>query len=57
MVKRIDFKKGKHRYSFYFDDARVLANHLYDLAADPGCNIEVMDLFKVIAYAGEVEAS
>lgn len=47
-MNRFDFQKGKHVFSFYYDDVRELINHLVDIADSDGCNIDLMDVFALV---------
>jgi hypothetical protein len=47
-LKRFDFTKGKHHFSFYYDDVKELINHLVDIADSEDCNLDLMDIFSLV---------
>jgi len=47
-LKRFDFTKGQHHFSFYYDDVKELINHLVDVADSDGCNLDLMDIFSLV---------
>lgn len=47
-MKRLDFAKGTHHYSFVYDDVRDLINHIVDLADSPECHFDLMDVFAIV---------
>lgn len=48
ILKRFDFKKGAHDYSYYYDDVKELINMLVDQAEAPEINFDVMDVFTLV---------
>ena len=47
-LKRFDFSKGTHQFSFYYDDVKELINHLVDIADSEQCNLDLMDIFSLV---------
>lgn len=47
-LKRFDFNKGKHQFSFYYDDVKELINYLVDIADKDDCNLDLMDIFSLV---------
>ena len=46
-MKRFDFQKDKHLYSFYFDDVKEFINHLVDVADSGKTNLDLVDVFGI----------
>jgi hypothetical protein len=47
-LKRFDFSKGKHQFSFYYDDVKELINYLVDIADSDDCSLDLMDIFSLV---------
>jgi hypothetical protein len=47
-IKRFDFKKNGHNYSFYYDDPKGLINYLVEIADGTESNLDIMDIFSLV---------
>ncbi len=47
-MNRFDFQKGKHVFSFDYENVRELINHLVDVADSDESNIDLMDVFALV---------
>ena len=56
-MKRLDFAKEGHHYSFVYDDVRELINHIVDLADSPECQFDLMDVFAIVKRLAHTQVS
>jgi len=45
---RFDFVKGRHIYSYFASDVKILINELVDDAESPNVTFDLMDVFKLV---------
>ncbi len=47
-MKKFEFQKNKHQYSFKYDDVKELINYIVDIADTDGCHIDLIDVFVIV---------
>ena len=54
-VKRLDFRKGDHYYSVYYDDIKEFINHMVDYCDADDNNLDMMDMLSVVRNLARIE--
>ena len=53
-LRRFDFRKHNHCFSYYYDDVKTLIDHVVDCACDDDSVITVRDTFKITQRLAEM---
>ena len=54
-LKKFEFQKAGHSFSYFYDDVKELINHIVDQADDLDCSLTLIDCFQIIQELSRYE--